>query len=812
METRRSNPGPPLPERASDAPGWPVSAPDSATPRSGSHADDPTIVSDSTPRGGDDVGIEITKSLIQGYELHEEIHRGGQGVVYRATQISTKRRVALKVLLEGPFASQSARLRFEREIELAASLQHPNIVTILDSGVSAGRYYFAMEFIDGERLHNYLDAVKPDMTDTLKLFARICAAVNFAHQRGVIHRDIKPSNILVTSDGQPHVLDFGLAKASGMPEPTQTTVAVLSTSGQMLGTLAYMSPEQAAGDVNVDVRSDVYSLGVLFYEGLLGQPPYDTNAPLGEILRRIAEDEPLAPRQLRARSRYHAELDDEIETILLKSLEKDPNRRYQTAGDLGSDIMRYLAGEPIEAKRASGLYMLKKTVRRYRWQAITALSLLGMLVVFLILFATLYSRESFYREKAEQAQKQEEQARNAALTEKQAAIEARGEAERNEREAERSARDARESAEKLRRALAHQKVQSGQIAIARGDYSAAREHFWNAFDDDPGDPTALWALRQYYMDTGDAGSLRLPGDAGPTAVSADVTRAAVPSMSGVALHDLETGRMKTWYAAPSAPTAITIAGDGVLAGGPGWVRGWKPDHVVPDFIANFALYSKPDYVAGAINKSVFALAERDLMCWRSGTLTSARLAEGGARNPLYLASSDLLVFVMEGAVWTARESGGRMVIKRSPSPNKATVTALCADGPDSVAVAAGTTVFSFSPTEPADSAWTEVAQLVPAAISLDANREDGALLVADAEGTVTQYLDGCVVETWRVDDRPLLAARLTGNRQILTIDADRVVTRWRRPDEEDARTAISNEPALSWTVSRNSMAGLLMGQ
>ncbi len=813
MDTRRPQQGPPLPERASDAPGWPAHASGSggSTPRSGSHADDPTIVSDSAPRSGDDSGIEITKSLIQGYALQEEIHRGGQGVVYRATQISTKRRVALKVLLEGPFASASARMRFEREIELAASLQHPNIVTILDSGVSEGRYYFAMEYIDGERLHNYLDISKPNITDTLKLFARVCAAVNFAHQRGVIHRDLKPSNILVTADGQPHVLDFGLAKASSLPEPTQTTVAVLSTSGQMLGTLAYMSPEQAAGSINVDVRSDVYSLGVIFYEGLLGQPPYETNAPLGEILRRIAEDEPMAPRLLRARSRYGADIDDEIETILLKALEKDPNRRYQTAGDLGSDIMRYLAGDPIEAKRASGLYMLKKTVRRYRWQAITALALLSMLVVFLVVFATLYSRESYYREKAEFASVQEKEARDAALLEKQAAIDARGEAERNAREAERSAREARESAEKLRRALAHQKVQSGQIAITRGDYSAAREHFWNAFNDDPGDPTALWALRQYYMDTGDIGSLPLPGDAGPTALSSDATRFATPRLNGIAVYALDGGRLLAWYPTPAAPTAITIAGEGVIAGGPGWVRGWRGDDLTPDLVANFSAWILPSHIAGSFDESVFVISGVELLRWRGGRVESVRLPGEAVAAPAYLRASDALVIPTAGGTWVARGADKRLALAPLTLPNGAAPTAICAGPGDVIAVAAGD-VFAATLADGLRGEWTTLANGVADVALLDADLPNRRCLVAGPTGEAVLYVDGRLAHRWRIDDRPLIATRLTGPAQILTIDADRLATRWQQPDGQDARRVVVDEPAVAWTVSRDSTVGLMMGQ
>ena len=197
---------------------------------------------------------------IEGYELLREIHRGGQGVVYKAVQKATKRTVALKVLLEGPYASPRQRHRFEREIDLVASLQHPNIVTVYDSGVTHdGRHYFAMEYIHGLSLDAYLSDKALTVDETLLLFQQICAAVNYAHQRGVIHRDLKPANIRIDSNGKPHILDFGLAKAAGASLADGAPVTV---TGEFMGTLAYASPEQTQGDPHlIDIRTDVYSLG-----------------------------------------------------------------------------------------------------------------------------------------------------------------------------------------------------------------------------------------------------------------------------------------------------------------------------------------------------------------------------------------------------------------------------------------------------------------------------------------------------------------------------------------------------------------------
>ncbi|RMF78090.1 MAG: serine/threonine protein kinase, partial [Planctomycetota bacterium] len=288
--------------------------PAAAEPARGHPADEPTRVSDG-PGGA----ANQPRPHIDGYEIHEELHRGGQGVVYRATQLAFKREVALKVLLEGPFAGETSRVRFEREIELAASLQHPNIVTILDSGTTDGRCYFAMEYVDGQRLDAYLRDRQPDLAQTLALLRQIAETVHFAHQRGVIHRDLKPSNILIDSAGQPRILDFGLAKATADADPQKTTVRMVSTTGQVIGTLAYMSPEQAAGSADVDIRSDVYSLGVIAYEALLQATPYPVDGPLGEVLQRIARDEPIRPRAMRSSARFGKQIDDELETILLKS-------------------------------------------------------------------------------------------------------------------------------------------------------------------------------------------------------------------------------------------------------------------------------------------------------------------------------------------------------------------------------------------------------------------------------------------------------------------------------------------------------------
>ena len=308
---------------------------------------------------------------IEGYRTLRELGRGGMGVVYLAVQESTKRQVALKVLLEGPFASPKSRRRFEREVELAALLDHPGIATVLDSGLLRGRYYFAMRFVDGVRLDRYVLEHKTPLRDTLALFARTCDAVAYAHQHGVIHRDLKPSNILVTAGGDPQILDFGLAKAAGPAGEDDPTRLMLSQPGELMGTLAYMSPEQTTGrHEDVDIRSDVYALGVILYRLLVGHHPYPITGGVREVLHNIAEVEPARPSSLRG------DLNDDLDTILLRALAKDRQRRYASVDQFADDIRAYLGGRPIAAKRDQLGYVIGKAISRHRMATVAATVLL----------------------------------------------------------------------------------------------------------------------------------------------------------------------------------------------------------------------------------------------------------------------------------------------------------------------------------------------------------------------------------------------------------------------------------------------------
>lgn len=343
---------------------------------------------------------DITPTL-PGYEILHEIHRGGQGIVYEAFQKATKRKVALKVMLAGRFASKSAHKRFEREIELQAQLKHPNIVAIFDSGTTVeGAPYYVMDHIRGLRIDTFAREKKLSLRQMLELFAGVCDTVQYAHQKGVIHRDLKPSNILVDTEGNPKVLDFGLAKAM-----TSDSAAVVSLTEEIVGTLPYMSPEQARGTHDeIDIRTDVYALGVVLYELLTGKYPYPVIGKMMEVLRHIVETPPTPPSHLwdqlsgvltgsRSKRRSaQCPIDNEIETIVLKALTKERERRYQSAADLARDIRHYLAGEPLEAKRDSGWYLVRKMTWRNRRRILVGVSGIAI-VLSLALFVRATQRE-----------------------------------------------------------------------------------------------------------------------------------------------------------------------------------------------------------------------------------------------------------------------------------------------------------------------------------------------------------------------------------------------------------------------------------
>jgi len=302
----------------------------------------------------------------EGYRVTRELHRGGQGIVYGAVQLATSRQVAIKVLAEGIFASPAKQRRFEREIELVSALRHPNIVTVYDSGTTADdRDFLVMEYVRGEPLHRFVERANLSRRELVRLCAKVAAAVGYAHQRGVIHRDLKPNNVLVDTDGEPRVLDFGLARG------TLAATAERTRSNQFLGTLAFASPEQVGGDPEaVDVRTDVYSLGVLFYRLLAGRSPYGEASSMADLVAAIARADP--PRPIG---------DADLDAVLRRAMEREREHRYQSAGELAADLEHVLVGRPVDARRDSTWYVFRKLLWRHRvvagFSALTALAVVA---------------------------------------------------------------------------------------------------------------------------------------------------------------------------------------------------------------------------------------------------------------------------------------------------------------------------------------------------------------------------------------------------------------------------------------------------
>lgn len=361
---------------------------------------------------------EITKELrssaaeqhpefIGPYRIGAVIGRGGMGVVYEAEQKNPHRSVALKIIKAGMDTAQIIA-RFEQERQALAILDHPNIARVLDAGATeSGRPYFVMELVRGVPISAYCDAHRLPIEERLELFEQVCLAVQHAHTKGIIHRDIKPSNVLVgLQDGKPvvKVIDFGVAKAT-MSKLTEKTL--FTEHRQLIGTPEYMSPEQAEGSPDIDTRTDVYSLGVLLYELLTGSTPFDSrglrSAAFGEIQRIILETDPPRPSarllqtpetaagiaaQRRTEPRkLTATIRGELDWIVMKALEKERRRRYESASGLAADIRRHLNGEAVIAAPPSGIYQARKFVRRHKGAVVSVIAIGVTLAAGIVAFA-----------------------------------------------------------------------------------------------------------------------------------------------------------------------------------------------------------------------------------------------------------------------------------------------------------------------------------------------------------------------------------------------------------------------------------------
>lgn len=284
------------------------------------------------------------------YELLEELGRGGMGIVYRARQIGLDREVAVKMTLRGELASAADRKRFRAEAEAAARLDHSGIVPVHEVGELDGRPYFSMKYIRGPTLLQMLADGPLPPRDAARILTAVARAIHFAHQHGVLHRDLKPSNILIDEDGHPHLTDFGLAKQI-------SDAASITKSGAVLGTPAYMAPEQAGGTRgDVSPASDVYSLGAILYHMLTGRPPFQAASPVDTVLM-VLEQDPAPPRVVNAKA------DRDLEMIALRCLQKPPDLRYESAESLAGDLDAYLEDRPIAARSGRFLQVLSRLFR-----------------------------------------------------------------------------------------------------------------------------------------------------------------------------------------------------------------------------------------------------------------------------------------------------------------------------------------------------------------------------------------------------------------------------------------------------------------
>src|SRR5262245_10338395 len=293
---------------------------------------------------------------VPGYEILGELGRGGMGAVFKARQVSLGRVVALKVVLDGALAGPQERARFKAEAEAAAQLQHPHVVQVYEVGEHAGRLYFTMELCEGGSLAGRVKSSVLRPTVAADLVRRLTKAVEAAHERGIVHRDLKPANVLLgsLSTGKkagalvPKIADFGIARRLDRAGQTQT--------GAVMGTPAYMAPEQAKGSKGVGPPADIYSLGAILYECLTGQPPFKAETA-HETLLKVLTEEPTPPRQLRR------DVPRDLDTICVKCLQKDPAKRYRSARALAADLGRFLEGRPISARPVGA------PERVWRWAA-----------------------------------------------------------------------------------------------------------------------------------------------------------------------------------------------------------------------------------------------------------------------------------------------------------------------------------------------------------------------------------------------------------------------------------------------------------
>lgn len=412
---------------------------------------------------------------IGAYRPIRVLGEGGFGIVYLAEQEFPKRIVAVKVLRPAMVTPDTLR-RFEWEAQVLARLQHPGIAQVFEAGSAStgddGSHrvaFVAMEYVDGRSLQQFAHDKAASMRDRLELIAQVCDAAQHAHQRGIIHRDLKPANIMVAASGQPKILDFGVARAIDV----EAGATMVTSAGQLIGTLSYMSPEQVSGDRSeVDTRSDVYSIGVILYELLTGKLPYVLNNRALHEAARVIREEP--PRSMSAISRR---LRGEVEVIVGCALAKSKSRRYQSAAEFAADIRRFLSGEAIAARRDSALYVMRKQLRRY-WAACTITSIF---IVLLIGFAVFQSKQArWFHDLAQRESASKRDALDSLAT------------------AIRERRRAEAAQAQLETELSISRVERARTMRLNSDFYNAESTIWRELLVRPGFAPAYWALCELY--------------------------------------------------------------------------------------------------------------------------------------------------------------------------------------------------------------------------------------------------------------------------------------------------------------------------
>ncbi|MBX9579006.1 MAG: protein kinase [Gemmataceae bacterium] len=484
-----------------------------AHPKLGRFLEPPSGATHAYVGAADGVALAVGQLIDGRYKLLERIGEGGMGEVWVADQLApVRRRVAVKLIKPG-MDSRGVLARFEAERQALAVMDHPNIARVLDAGTTAdGRPYFVMELVKGTPITEFADARKLTPKERLELFVPVCQAIQHAHQKGVIHRDIKPSNVLVELHDDrllPKVIDFGVAKAVGQQLTEKTIYTGLGT---LVGTPAYMAPEQATFNaLDIDTRADVYALGVLLYELLAGSPPVEAErlkkAALDEVLRIVRDEEPPRPSQRLSTSQAKATIaatrqcdpaklsalmKGEIDWIVMKALEKDRTRRYDTATALAKDVQRYLTGDAVEACPPTLGYRLKKAYRKN----VVAIWVTGLFVFFVASSAAIAlglawiarQAEALARAKEQEAQEQRDKAERLFATASslqegylEAAVEAeiRNNGSRLDADLLEYKSDPRVGLLRLARPL------KGRIGPIKSDFPAPNAEHWMGFEDDP---------------------------------------------------------------------------------------------------------------------------------------------------------------------------------------------------------------------------------------------------------------------------------------------------------------------------------------